>query len=387
MYVNRKAESPTKNVRRISSIKQENNSMEEENERYGRSIQHTKGMPLASKPSYEINRIDKFESTQRPIRISTSSFRAYDNIPSAIAPNLKTTTFRSLITNPRHSIVTIIKNVSTQLQPNEKLERNTLLRKGTEEARNLQPTNVDFQSTTEMVTKFKGSVTSDDREETTPTDTISLETPSITTTELTTAQTIMFKTTNIPSSTDINTMTQLDKIRSMTTEKDEEESIGFQKMETTTDNWVNILTNRNETSTMPATISTTLLTILQSTDGISMPKRNTKKHIQTNKSLDDINSMDYVADASIINVSQKSLGVMSYFSDVKNDRYQDEYKMDQLTLLSIQQLTLNRFTDNEEQIMRSMFRSKWKAVRKEVKDLQHITKEEDRTVLLNILKQ
>lgn len=89
-------------------------------------------------------------------------------------------------------------------------------------------------------------------------------------------------------------------------------------------------------------------------------------------------SMDYVADESIVNVpteSYKTIKEMSYFADDNFDSIQDEYKMDQLASMLVQRVKLNQFTANEKLILRSMFRNKWQQIRKEAQDLRIISKD------------
>lgn len=105
-------------------------------------------------------------------------------------------------------------------------------------------------------------------------------------------------------------------------------------------------------------------------------------------SVETLDTMDYVADDGAVNIPKQShiskLDEMSFFSDDISDQFQDEYKMDQLTSLLIYRMRLKQFNANEKQVLRSMFRSKWKEIRNEVKDLRFIN---NNKVLTNILKQ
>lgn len=77
-----------------------------------------------------------------------------------------------------------------------------------------------------------------------------------------------------------------------------------------------------------------------------------------------------------------SIDQMSFFSDSSVDKFEDEYKMDQLILNSIDRIkTLKRFNGNEKKVLRSIFRRKWKDIRKELKDLQKITNDSDPNVM------
>lgn len=93
----------------------------------------------------------------------------------------------------------------------------------------------------------------------------------------------------------------------------------------------------------------------------------------------------YLADDGFNTVTPakfSSIGQMSFFSDSSVDKFEDEYKMDQLALNSIERIkTLKRFNGNEKMVLRSIFRRKWKDIRKELKDLQKITNDGDPNVM------
>lgn len=93
----------------------------------------------------------------------------------------------------------------------------------------------------------------------------------------------------------------------------------------------------------------------------------------------------YLADDGFNTVTPakfRSIGQMSFFSDSSVDKFEDEYKMDQLALNSIERIkTLKRFNGDEKKVLRSIFRRKWKDIRKELKDLQKITNDGDPNVM------
>lgn len=101
----------------------------------------------------------------------------------------------------------------------------------------------------------------------------------------------------------------------------------------------------------------------------------------------DIGSMDYAADDALAHDSVGSVvKIDSFFSDSAHDKYPDEYKMDQLILTPMFRINQHPFSTNEKQVLRSLFRPKWKAIKKEVENLQTISNDVD-PVLQELMRQ
>lgn len=112
-------------------------------------------------------------------------------------------------------------------------------------------------------------------------------------------------------------------------------------------NWITPSTENEKYET--STISMPSITISSTVEKITGPMRKVEIPIQTTvKPNTDSNSMDYVADAGVENMASKSHGTlneMSYFSDNEAiDKYQDEYKMDQLMPILKSNKKSKRFT-------------------------------------------
>lgn len=406
-YVNQKSEPPKNNFKKLTSVKHENNPMP--NKRRGKTVWQTKSSqkPSSSMVMNKFGRENEFKTTQRSLYTSVSQKEKTEIIKSSttkvpdeillLLPFLKESAIRSIATSTQRTFESIKINLQSstttttteesKLQtPAEIVEsitsteenKTTLVTVGTTEDEEIdKSTRVEIPSTTETESHYEQNVPSTTME-TTTTDTNLLGI------QVTTAPTKLL---------DIALTIQFEEISSTVEPNIFEEITNTLKMETTTENsFITSADNKiYDTSTIstPSITETTETYIIEET---TEPVRTNEIPIQvTIKPNTDSDSMDYIADAGVENKFDKSLGTtlneMSFFSDSNSDdKYQDEYKMDQLTPFLIQRIKLNRFTSDEKQILRSIFHGKWKSIRKEVKDLNYITNDND-PILLEILKQ
>lgn len=133
------------------------------------------------------------------------------------------------------------------------------------------------------------------------------------------------------------------------------------------------------------TMATTLMTQTSVTD-----ERTPSIDSTTDVPIETPNNNEfYVSDAGIPNVAATntfaSLGQMSYFSDSNFDRFEDEYKMDQLTQHSFGRINLKKFRGDEKKVLRPIFRRKWHEIRKQLKDNEHATNDNNDPILMEIL--
>lgn len=397
-YVNRKSEPQKRIVNYISPVKRENYLM-----RHGKSIQQTESNQQTTSTTIvkKIQKVNRFETAWQPMETLTdideqaveirikNIKRIMDKtvkVPVSITlplPYLRISafrneimsTYRSILTTAKHSLESIKRFKKSSLSTEESVAFTAGI---TNNERIYQSTKNEFQPTTETVRHYRNfpHTTLDWARQTTISDMSLLEIPSTTT------------PTKLPQT---EQSTQTNAISTTITTKLFEETRNTLEMETSTKN------QNYETSTLSITPTNIVEEIIE-------PMRISKTPIRIMDKLnDDLNSMDYVADAGVENIRSKSLGTLneiSYFSDSNNynnnnyidndnnnnDKYQDEYKMDQLTPFLIQRIKLNRFTRSEKQVLRSIFIGDWKAIRKEVKELEYITNDND-PILMEILKQ
>lgn len=180
------------------------------------------------------------------------------------------------------------------------------------------------------------------------------------------------------------TMSTMDSLSDNTIQNDDGTSLNAQEMAST------LKVEQSEPVTVDysyetTTIATTLMTQTSVTDE-STPSIDQTTHVP----LETPNNDElYVSDAGIPNVTATktfaSLGQMSYFSDSNFDRFEDEYKMDQLTQHSFGRINLKYLSADEKKVLRSIFRRKWHEIRKQLKDSEYTTNDNNDPILMEIL--